>query len=176
MWQKTRGTRQQLIILRRQVNRPTCPKTDRVLLVLLASIVQTWKQALFIVQPETDLAVASSGLQTLLEVQVEGSFSQAKNIPGDRRLDPGDGKGQPASSEQNGFVVSALSLGIHVSKRTIQKDMRQVRATRPRGQTRRTFIHTHAQQIWACDAPAYHCSLLPFAVCLLHHRTALAPA
>ena len=96
-------------------------------------------------------AVASSGLQTLLEVQVEGSFSQAKNIPGDRRLDPGDGKGQPASSEQNGFVVSALSLGIHVSKRTIQKDMRQVRATRPRGQTWKTFLYNHAKDIWACD-------------------------
>jgi hypothetical protein len=89
-----RGSRQQVIILRRQVKRPACSKTDRILLVLLASIVRTWKQALFIVQPETDLAVASSGLQTLLEVQVAGSFSQAENIPGDRRLDQGDGQGQ----------------------------------------------------------------------------------
>jgi hypothetical protein len=176
LWQKTRGTRQQVIILRRQVKRPACTKTDRILLVLLASRVRTWKQAHITRSARDASAVASSGLQTLLEVPVEGSFSQAKNIPGDRRLDQGDGKGQPASSEQNGFVVSALSLGIHVSKRTIQKDVRQVRATRPRGQTWRTFIHTHAQQIWACDAPAYHCSLLPFAVCLLHHRTALAPA
>ena len=45
--------RQQLIILRRQVKRPTCTKTDRVLLVLLARMVRTWKQKLFIVQPET---------------------------------------------------------------------------------------------------------------------------
>jgi putative transposase len=45
--------RQQLVILRRQVNRPACTKTDRMLLVLLARIVQTWKQALYIVQPET---------------------------------------------------------------------------------------------------------------------------
>ncbi len=66
------------------------------LLVLLARFVRTWKQALFIVQPETRLALASSRLQTLLEVQVEGSFSQAETIPGDRRLDQGDGKGQPA--------------------------------------------------------------------------------
>jgi len=54
--------RQQLIILRRQVKRPACSKTDRMLLVLLASIVRIWKQALFIVQPETRLAMASSGL------------------------------------------------------------------------------------------------------------------
>src|SRR6266516_4644814 len=45
--------RQQLIILRRQVKRPACTKTDRMLLVLLASMVRAWKQALFIVQPET---------------------------------------------------------------------------------------------------------------------------
>ena len=44
-----------------------------------------------------------------------------------------------------------LKLGIHVCKRTIQKYMRAVRTTRPRGQTWRTFLHTHAQQIWACD-------------------------
>jgi putative transposase len=45
--------RQQLIILRRQVKRPACTKSDRMLLVLLARMVRTWKQALFIVQPET---------------------------------------------------------------------------------------------------------------------------
>ena len=37
--------RQQLIILRRQVKRPACTKTDRMLLVLLARAVRTWKQA-----------------------------------------------------------------------------------------------------------------------------------
>jgi putative transposase len=37
--------RMQLIVLRRQVKRPACMKTDRVLLVLLARVVRTWKQA-----------------------------------------------------------------------------------------------------------------------------------
>jgi putative transposase len=45
--------RQHLIILKRQVKRPTCTKMDRLLLVLLARVVRTWKQALFIVQPAT---------------------------------------------------------------------------------------------------------------------------
>ena len=45
--------RHQLIILRRQIKRPVSRKTDRVLLVLLARMVRTWKQALFLVQPET---------------------------------------------------------------------------------------------------------------------------
>jgi hypothetical protein len=45
--------RQQLIILSRQVKRPACSRSDRMLLVLLARLVRTWQQALFIVQPET---------------------------------------------------------------------------------------------------------------------------
>ncbi len=42
----------QLMILSRQVKRPVFKKTDRMLLVLLARAVRTWKQALFIIQPE----------------------------------------------------------------------------------------------------------------------------
>src|SRR5437763_10430690 len=45
--------RQQLIVLRRQVKRPTFSRTDRILLVLLARLVRTWQQALLIVQSDT---------------------------------------------------------------------------------------------------------------------------
>jgi putative transposase len=69
-----------LIILRRQVKRPACTKGDRMLLVLLARMVRTWKQALFIVQPETRLAVASSGISALLEVQVQSRFSSTEDL------------------------------------------------------------------------------------------------
>ncbi len=51
--------RQQLIILSRQVKRPVYRKADRVLLVLLARVVQTWKHALFIIQPDTLLTLPS---------------------------------------------------------------------------------------------------------------------
>ncbi len=43
-----------------------------------------------------------------------------------------------------------LKLGIHVSKRTIQKYMRLGRV-RPSSQTWSTFVHNHAHDIWACD-------------------------
>ena len=45
--------RHQLLILRRHIKRPVYRKTDRLLLVLLARMVRTWKQALFLVQTET---------------------------------------------------------------------------------------------------------------------------
>jgi hypothetical protein len=88
--------RQQLILLRRQVKRPACTKTDRVLLVLLARVVRTWKQALFIVQPDTRLAVASGALPPGLEAQVKGLFTQAESSRRNHRLDQGDGDGESA--------------------------------------------------------------------------------
>jgi putative transposase len=48
-----------LIVLKLQVNRPTCTKTDRILLVLLARVVRAWKQTLFFVQPDTLLVLAT---------------------------------------------------------------------------------------------------------------------
>ena len=51
--------RKPLLILRRQVKRPACTKTDRMLLVLMAMAVWTWKQALFVVQEDDGLALVS---------------------------------------------------------------------------------------------------------------------
>jgi len=47
--------RQQLVVLTRGVKRPRCTPADRMLLVLLASRVRDWRQALHIVQPATVL-------------------------------------------------------------------------------------------------------------------------
>jgi hypothetical protein len=88
--------RHQLIILKRQVKRPACTKTDRLLLVLLARVVRTWKQALFIVQPETRLAVASGALPPGLEAQVKGLFTPAEGSCGNDGHDQRDGEGQSA--------------------------------------------------------------------------------
>jgi len=45
--------RQQLIVLQRQVKRPALTWSDRVLMVLLASKLRRWKEALMVVQPDT---------------------------------------------------------------------------------------------------------------------------
>ena len=44
-----------------------------------------------------------------------------------------------------------LKLDIRVCKRTIQKYMRHVRISRPRGQTWTSFLRNHAKEVWACD-------------------------
>jgi hypothetical protein len=84
--------RQQLIILRRQVKRPVFKKTDRMLLVLLARAGRTWKQA-HITRPARDApAVASSGIQALLEVHVQSGLFQTEDLRRDRGFDKGEGK------------------------------------------------------------------------------------
>jgi putative transposase len=142
--------RQQVIILRRQVKRPVCTKTDRMLLVLLARIVRTWKQALFIVQPETLLRWHRQGFKLFWKYQSRPTsltprisletITLIQQMARDNRL---------WGAER--IRGELLKLGIRVCKRTIQKYMRAVRTTRPHGQTWKTFLHTQAQQIWACD-------------------------
>jgi putative transposase len=165
--------RQQLIILRRQVKRPACTKRDRMLLVLLARMVQTWKQALFIVQPETLLRWHRQGFKLFWKYKSRAAsltprisletVALIKELARDNRL---------WGAER--IRGELLKLGIRVCKRTIQKYMRQVRTTRPRGQTWSTFLQTHAQQIWACDFLAvtdllFH-SLFAFFIIELHSR------
>jgi putative transposase len=45
--------RQQLIVLSRQVTRPSLRRLDRLLVVILASRIRPWKHALVLVQPQT---------------------------------------------------------------------------------------------------------------------------
>jgi len=162
-----------LIILRRQVKRPACTKTDRMLLVLLARMVQTWRQALFIVQPETLLhwhrqgfrlfwKYTSRAISSKPKIPVE-TVALIKEMARDNRL---------WGAERIRGVL--LKLGIRVCKRTIQKYMRQVRTPRPRGQTWKAFLRTHAEQIWACDflsvTDLFFHSLFAFFITLLHSR------
>src|SRR5260221_12825254 len=65
-----------------------------------------------------------------------------------------------------------LKLGLRVCKRSIQKYMRPVRTARPRGQRWSTFLHPHAEQIWACDflpvTDLFFRSLFAFFIIELH--------
>jgi putative transposase len=70
--------RQQLIILRRQVKRPSCTKTDRLILVLLARASRAWKQALFIVQPETLLRWHRQGFKLYWKYKSRAASTKPK--------------------------------------------------------------------------------------------------
>jgi putative transposase len=165
--------RQQLIILRRQVKRPACTKTDRMFLVLLSRMVQTWKQALVIVQPETLLRWHRQGFKLFWKYKSKAAslkprlsqetISLIQEMARDNRL---------WGAER--IRGELLKLGIHVCKHTIQKYMRAVCTTRPRGQTWATFLQNHANDIWACDflpvTDLFFRSLFSFFIVELHSR------
>jgi transposase InsO family protein len=145
--------RQQVIILQRQTKRPPLTQRDRGLLVVLARWVRRWKDALAIVKPDTLLGwhrqgfrlywrrksrpttrqprIAQETIDLIKQMAVENRLWGAKRIRGELR-----------------------KLGICVSKRTIQRYIRQARKALPprtSGQTWATFLKNHAHDIWACD-------------------------
>jgi putative transposase len=142
--------RQQLIILSRQVKRPAYRKADRMLLVLLARLVRTWKQALFIVQPETLLRWHRELFRLVWKRRSKAASHQPKVAPETIALIREMAtKNRLWGAER--IRGELLKLNIHVCKRTIQKYIRRVRTPQPRGQRWATFLHNHAADMWSCD-------------------------
>ncbi len=142
--------RQQLIVLRRSIARPRLHRDDRLLLLLLARLNCRWREALHVVSPETFLRWH----RDLFKI-VWRRKSRPKSQP--KRLAPEIVVLIQAMAKDNVLWGAErirgelLKLGIHVSKRTIQKYMRQVRPPGKRGQTWRTFMKNHSGDVWACD-------------------------
>ncbi len=142
--------RQQLIVLRRQVKRPAYRKTDRLLLVLLARMVRFWKEALFLVQPETVLRWHRELFRVFWRHKSKAGARKLRLSPETISLI----KEMAANNRLWGaerIRGELLKLNIRVSKRTIQKYMKQAPRKQPSGQTWRTFLRNHAAGVWACD-------------------------
>jgi putative transposase len=165
--------RQQLIILRRQVKRPACTKTDRMLLVLLARAVRTWKQALFIVQPETLLRWHRQGFQLYWKYTSRAAMSKPKIAAETVALIKEMARDNRLWGAER-IRGELLKLDIHVCKRTIQKYMRHARSPRRGGQKWATFLQNHAQDMWACDflqvTDLFFRSLFAFFIIDMHSR------
>jgi putative transposase len=165
--------RQQLIVLRRHVKRPACATTDRMLLVLLARVVRTWKQALFIVQPETLLHWHRQGFRLYWKYKSRAASSKPKISAETVALIKEMAKDNRLWGAER-IRGELLKVGIHVCKRTIQKYMRHARTPRQRGQTWATFLQNHAKDIWACDflqvTALFFRSLFAFFIIDIHTR------
>jgi hypothetical protein len=73
--------RQQLMILRRQVKRPPCTMSDRLLLVVLARPARNWKQALYIVQPTTLLGWHRQAFRWFWRQRSEAADGPVLDVP-----------------------------------------------------------------------------------------------
>ena len=124
--------------------------TDRAVMVLRASRIRAWREALLVVQPATLLRWHRAGFRALWR----------------RKSRPGPGRPPLAAATVTLIRRMAadnprwgaerirgelLKLGLRVGKRIIQTHLRGSRAPRPRGQAWATFLRNHAGAIWACD-------------------------
>jgi putative transposase len=141
--------RQQLVILHRQVKRPTCTRTDRLLLLLLARALRNWKQALYIVQPNTLLGWHRQAFRWYWRHRSKATSRKPKIAAETVVLIKAMALNNRLWGAER-IRGELLKLGIRVSKRTIQKYMRQ-QCGRPTSQTWSSFLHNHAHEIWACD-------------------------
>ena len=146
--------RQQLIVLHRTNKRAALTSMDRTLLVLLASQIPAWKEALLIVKPETLLRWHRQGFRLFWKRKSRAKSTTPRvsaetvvliqEMTANNRL-----WGAERIRGESG--ARWAKLGIRVSKRTIQKYLRQARPLRPRGQTWATFLRNQAHETWACD-------------------------
>jgi putative transposase len=141
--------RHQIVVLRRQTRRPALTVLDRLRLLLAARLVHGWRRAIAIVQPETILRWHRLGLRLFWRYKSKAAaparlsgetVALIREMATNNRL---------WGTER--IRGELLKLGIFLSKRTIQKYIRQVRDTRPRGQSWATFLSTHGHAIWSCD-------------------------
>ncbi len=143
--------RHQLVVRSRSAKRPRLTAADRGLLVLLASRLRAWAGALVIVRPETVLRWHRAGFRLFwrrkaqprsaakLKVATE-TIALIREMAAANRLWGADR-----------IRGELLKLDIRVSKRTIQRYLRQARPPRRSGQAWSAFLRNHAPEIWACD-------------------------
>jgi putative transposase len=145
--------RQQLIVLKRQTPRPSLTAQDRGLLVLLASRVRGWKDALLVVKPDTLKKWHREGFRIYWRRKSKGKPRQPRISPEAIALI------QQMAIENRTWGAKRIrdelrKLNHRVSKRTVRKYMKQARRDLPprqSGQTWATFLKNHASELWACD-------------------------
>ena len=154
---------------------PRFRTVDRALLVLLASRVRAWRQAVLIVRPDTLLRwhrqlfrgyrrrksratsparpprVAAETIALIRELAAANRLYGAERI-----------RGEP------------LKLDIRMAKWTVQKYLRAARPSGRTGQTWATFLRSHARDL-DLRLPAGHGQPLPARIRLLRDRARLAP-
>lgn len=143
--------RHQLVVLDRTVERPRLTTADRALPVLLASRRDTWVNALIIVRPETVRRWHRQGFRLFWQRR-----SRSRSAPKPRVAAETVALLREMAAANRLWGADRIrgelrKLAIRVSKRTIQRSLRQARPPRPGGQTWAAFVRNHADAPWAGD-------------------------
>jgi hypothetical protein len=137
------------MVAARSAKRPRFRRQERFLTVLLSSVLPRWKSALMLVKPETVLRWHREGFRIFWRRRSRPVRTEPRTAVEVRELIARMAVDNPIWGAER-IRGELLKLGMRVSKRTIQKYVRQVRGRGP-GQSWSTFLHNHMRHIWACD-------------------------
>jgi transposase InsO family protein len=145
--------RQQLVILRRPATRPTLTSFDRGLLVMLASRLRRWRNALLIVKPDTLLSWHRQGFRLFWRHKSKAKHRTPRVAPEVIALIHAMALNNRLWGTKR-IQEELRKLGFPLAKRTVARYIRQVRLTHPPRRPPRTwaaFLRNHAHDVWACD-------------------------
>jgi transposase InsO family protein len=142
--------RQQLIVLRRSVKRPALGRADRLAVVVLARLSSAWRDALHLVQPDTLLRWHRELFKTVWRRKSRPK-RQPKRLAQETINLIKEIAASNATWGAERIRGELLKLRLRVSKRAIQKYMKEVRPPGKPSQTWETFLQNHTNDIWACD-------------------------
>jgi hypothetical protein len=108
-----------------------------------------WRSAIAIVQPNTILRWHHLGFRLLWRFRTQSIAPPRVSTETIALIRDMAKKNRLWGAER--IRGELLKLGISLSKRTIQKYIRSVPETHPRGQSWATFLGNHGHAIWACD-------------------------
>ena len=142
--------RHQLVVLSRSVTRPRLTAADRGLLILLASRLRTWADALVIVRPETVLHWHRQGFRRFWRRKSRAAIC-APRLPRETIALIQQMVRENRLWGADRIRGELLKLDIRVSKRTVHRHLRLTRPPKPSSQAWTSFVRNHANEIWACD-------------------------
>jgi len=143
--------RHRLVVLSRAAKRPRLTAADGGLLVLLAGRLRAWAGALAIVRPETVLRWHREGFRLFWRRKSRPRSAPKPQVAAETTALIREMAATDRPWGMDRIRGELLKLDIGVSKRTIQRSLRQARPPRRSGQRWATFLRNHAGDIWACD-------------------------
>lgn len=143
--------RRRVIALSRTAERPMFISWGRALLVLFAGRLRTWVGTLPLSQPATVLRRHRQGFRLVRPRKSAPRTQPSPTATAIIKLIERMAGDNPLWGAER-IREELLRRSIRLSKRTIQKYVRQVPRSRPLGQAWATFLRNHAHETWACDS------------------------
>ncbi len=142
--------RHQLLVLQRQIKKPRFTRSDRLWILVLASRLPNWRQAVLILKPDTLLHWHRQGFKLFWRFKTHARRGRPRlSVELIALIQQMAKENHTWGAER--IHGELLKLGVRVAKHTIQTYIHRMRPLRAPSPDWSTFLKNHAQEVWACD-------------------------